>query len=66
MKNILLLTVVLLAGCYQSVDSNEIDLANKFCKSKNSEIWVMASAFDGVVKVRCKNNEVSSISSIRL
>jgi uncharacterized protein (DUF2235 family) len=66
MKNILLLTVVLLTGCFQTVDSTEIDLANKFCKSKNSEIWDMASHMGGPVTVRCKNNEFSYISNIKL
>ena len=64
MKTILVaIFCMTLSGCfYQQVDTVEIERANTYCKSENSEIYRLASHSIGFVTVECKNGKKGKVS----
>ena len=58
-KSIILSIVLLLTGCYQSVSSNDIQRADKFCKSKNQEVVEINAHFGGSEAVICTDGKAS-------
>lgn len=60
----LFISLITLAGCYQSVDENDIALGSLYCKSKGTELMNIHAFFDGEEKVYCKNNESIFLSAL--
>lgn len=62
MNNIILtLSFLLLQGCYQTVNSNDIYRAEKFCKDKNMQVVEIKANFAGAEGVTCTDGKESGI-----
>lgn len=54
----LVILSITLSGCvYQQVDLVDIERAMEYCKSENSDVYKIASRFDGYTIVNCKNGK---------
>ena len=58
MKKYSLILLLLLNGCfYQSIDSNEIEVAKIICERNNSTTVKIKSFFDATTRVDCSNRK---------
>jgi len=62
MKKLLILALALsLSGCYQTVNSNDIETANRICAAHNSQVQEIAAYFNGDEVVQCTNRKKYSL-----
>lgn len=58
---ILALCVISIQGCHQTVNSNDMYRAEKFCKDKNMQVVEIKANFAGTEFVTCTDGEESGI-----
>ena len=58
---VLTLGIVLTQGCYQTVNSNDMYRAEKFCKDKNMQVVEIQANFAGEEYVTCTDGKKSHI-----
>lgn len=62
MKKFILIISLALSGCYQSVDSSDIDYATRICEKRNAKVMYITSYFIGIEEVICSDRSRNTIT----